>query len=98
MRGTHLQARGVREGNLRFAGGTWVYHSLWYALYGVTGAVGRRNVIRGVGNSRLRIEVVRASTYTSYDIGKRYASTSAGRGLISITSTGTTSCRPNSHM
>lgn len=55
--------------------------------------MGRLNVIRGVRNSRLSIEVIRASTYTTYDIGKRYSSTSDGSGVVSVVSATTTSCR-----
>lgn len=60
--------------------------------------MGRRNVIRGVGNSRLSIEVVRASTYSTYDIGKRYSSTSDGRGIVSVISSSTSSCRVKRRM
>lgn len=69
---------------------TWVYHGLWYTIYGVAGVVARRNVIRGVDNSRIFIEVVRASTYSAYDIGKRYSSTSDGRGMVRIASASST--------
>lgn len=57
--------------------------------------VGRHNVIRGVRNSRIQIEVMRASTYSTYDIGKRYGTSRDGRGLVSIFSVGTSSCHVN---
>lgn len=46
--------------------------------------MGRLNVIRDVGNSCLGIEVMRASTYSTYDVGKRYDTTRSGRGLVSM--------------